>query len=45
MRVAISLLLSLIAAGGMAFVFVRFMRRLRQIEEEMWGPPKAKKKP
>lgn len=44
MRIAVSLLMSLIAAGGMAFVFLRFKRRLRQIEEEMWGPPKAKKK-
>jgi hypothetical protein len=45
MKSAISLLMALIAAGGMAFVFVRFKRRLRQIDEEMWGPRKTGKKP
>jgi hypothetical protein len=42
MKVLIPLIMTLIAAGVMAVVLVRFFRRLRKIEEELWGPPKKK---
>jgi len=42
MKCLLPLLMTLIAAGVMTFVLVRFFRRLRQIEQEMWGPPRKK---
>jgi len=42
MRYLVSVLLTLAAAGVMALVLRRFYRRLRQIEEELWGPPKPR---
>jgi hypothetical protein len=42
MKHLFSLITALVAAGVMAVVLVRFFRRLRQIDQEMWGPPKKK---
>ena len=37
MRYLIIFVACLFVSGSMAFIFIRFLKRLRQIEEEKWG--------
>jgi hypothetical protein len=43
MRYGVMLLVSLLVGGAMAATVVLCMRRLRKIEEEIWGPRKKKR--